>query len=89
MPPVNPPIVTADPPDLEHRVRILRVDLQKLVEALGLPDETALVNARLSFTQVSCVELVIQHPDFKPLPMGAQIPFVLAVFNEEGFKQWM
>jgi hypothetical protein len=64
-------------------VAILRVSRQLLVQVLGLPIETVVDGAQISFDQPDVIELRIRHEDLPLVGPGAVLPKVTAELRSE------
>lgn len=65
------------------RTGILRIDWRHLRQALGLPKDVDLVDARLCFSSVDQVEIRIAHQGLPDVPDGHAIPIVNAFFYRD------
>lgn len=61
---------------------IVRVASKCMLDAIGFPEGTRVVAARVDLFNSGCVELVVEHDDLPDSPEGFTIPVVNPLFEE-------
>lgn len=63
---------------MDGRLRILRVSTRLLLEALHLPEDTEILDVHSDIERRDVLTFKVTHPSFDEVPIGAQIPLVIA-----------